>query len=79
MRVILPELDWDRWLDPTVTDAASFFDLLGPAPDDLLEAVPVGSLVNSARNQGPELVRGGRDGACRLRQSKQRIAPAQPG
>lgn len=56
MPVILPELDWDRWLDPAVTDAASFFGLLGPAPDDLLEAVPVGPLVNSARNQGRELI-----------------------
>jgi putative SOS response-associated peptidase YedK len=56
MPVILPELDWDRWLDPTLSDATSFFELLGPAPDDLLEAVPVGPLVNSARNQGRELI-----------------------
>jgi putative SOS response-associated peptidase YedK len=56
MPVILSELDWDRWLDPTLTDATSFFPLLGPAPDDLLEAIPVGPAVNSARNQGRELV-----------------------
>jgi putative SOS response-associated peptidase YedK len=56
MPVILPEFDWDRWLDPTLTDATSFFSLLGPAPDDLLEAIPVGPLVNSARNQGRGLV-----------------------
>jgi putative SOS response-associated peptidase YedK len=56
MPVILSEFDWDRWLDPTLTDPTSFFPLLGPAPDDLLEAIPVGSLVNSARNQGRELV-----------------------
>jgi putative SOS response-associated peptidase YedK len=56
MPVILQDLEWDRWLDPTLTDAASFLPLLGPAPDDLLEAIPVGPLVNSAQNQGQELV-----------------------
>jgi putative SOS response-associated peptidase YedK len=56
MPVILAEFDWDRWLDPTLTDVAAFFPLFGPAPDDLLEAIPVASLVNSARNQGRELV-----------------------
>jgi putative SOS response-associated peptidase YedK len=56
MPVILAEFDWDRWLDPTLTDATSLFPLLGPAPDDLLQAIPVGPLVNSARNQGRELI-----------------------
>lgn len=55
MPVILPEFDWDRWLDPTLTDATSFFELLQPASDDLLEAIPVGPSVNSVRNQGREL------------------------
>jgi putative SOS response-associated peptidase YedK len=56
MPVIPPEFDWDRWLDPGVTDPTSFFPLLQPAPDDLLEAIPVGPRVNSARNQGRELI-----------------------
>jgi putative SOS response-associated peptidase YedK len=56
MPVILVEFDWDRWLDPTLTDATSFFELLAPAPEDLLEAIPVGPGVNSARNQGRALV-----------------------
>jgi putative SOS response-associated peptidase YedK len=30
--------------------------LLRPAPDDLLEAIPVGADVGNARNQGRELV-----------------------
>jgi putative SOS response-associated peptidase YedK len=34
---------------------ASFMPLLAPAPDDLLEAIPVGPRVNPVRNQGPEL------------------------
>ena len=56
MPVILPESEWDRWLDTAFTDATGLFPLLEPAPDDLLEAVPVAPLVNSTRNQGPELV-----------------------
>jgi putative SOS response-associated peptidase YedK len=56
MPVILAEFDWDRWLDPTLTDPTSLLPLLGPAPDDLLEAIPVGPRVNSARNQGWELL-----------------------
>lgn len=56
MPVILPELNWDQWLDPMATNATSFFPLLQAASDDLLEAIPVGPLVNSARNQGHELV-----------------------
>jgi putative SOS response-associated peptidase YedK len=30
--------------------------LLCPAPDDLLEAIPVGADVGNARNQGRELI-----------------------
>jgi putative SOS response-associated peptidase YedK len=56
MPVILSELAWDQWLDPRLTDVTNLLPLLRPAPDDLLEAIPVGPLVNSARNQGRELV-----------------------
>ena len=58
MPVVLSESHWDTWLDPDLTDPTSLFDLLRPAPDDLLEAIPVGPLVNSARNQGRELIEG---------------------
>jgi putative SOS response-associated peptidase YedK len=56
MPVVLSELHWDNWLDPNLTDPTSLLPLLRPAPEDLLEAIPVGPLVNSARNQGRELV-----------------------
>ncbi len=55
MPVVLAPEDWRVWLD----EAASPDDLrpmLRPAPDDALVAVPVSTLVNSVRNQGPELV-----------------------
>jgi len=56
MPVVLSELHWDGWLDPKLTDPTSLLPLLRPAPDDELEAIPVGPLVNSARNQGRELI-----------------------
>ena len=55
MPVVPSELHWDSWLD----EAHRYHEpapLLRPAPDDALEAIPVGPLVNSARNQGQELV-----------------------
>ena len=56
MPVVLEERDWDRWLDPGSGDVDALAHLLQPASDDLLVAYPVGSSVNSADNDGPELV-----------------------
>ena len=56
MPVIVPQPAWDLWLDRTVTDPAAVGDLLQPAPDDFLIAVPVSPRVNSPRNNGPECV-----------------------
>jgi putative SOS response-associated peptidase YedK len=56
MPVVLEERDWDRWLDPTATDTDELTQLLVPSADDLLVAYPVSSAVNSADNDGPELV-----------------------
>lgn len=55
MPVILEERDWDRWLDPDSGDVGASH-LLQPASDDLVVAYPVGTAVNSADNDGPELV-----------------------
>jgi putative SOS response-associated peptidase YedK len=57
MPVILPESAWDRWLDREDHDAAALATLLVPAPEDVLEAYPVSTLVSRADNDGPELVR----------------------
>ncbi|MDQ4060020.1 MAG: SOS response-associated peptidase [Pseudomonadota bacterium] len=54
MPVILPPDAWDEWLDecvPAKTAAA----LLKPVADDLLEAVPISTAVNSVANDGPLL------------------------
>ncbi len=56
MPVVLEERDWDRWLDPDTGDVDALARLLQPASDDLLVAYPVGTAVNSADNDGPELV-----------------------
>jgi putative SOS response-associated peptidase YedK len=56
MPVVLEERDWDRWLDPEAGDVDALARLLLPAADDLLVAYPVGNRVNSADNDGPELV-----------------------
>lgn len=57
MPAILDRADWPRWLDPWLTDAGPVSTLLRPAPDDLLELIPVSPLVNSPNNEGPELLR----------------------
>jgi putative SOS response-associated peptidase YedK len=54
MPVLVAAGNHARWLDPAVTEAG---DLLGPAPAGELALHAVGTLVNSPRNDGPELVR----------------------
>ncbi len=55
MPVIISPEDYDRWLDPGVTDPDEVQDLLKPYPGEM-QAYPVSSAVNNARNDGPELV-----------------------
>ena len=47
---------WAAWLDPAITDPAQVREVLAPAAPGPLEAYPVRTLVNSVRNNGPELV-----------------------
>jgi len=56
MPVVLPPSAWDAWLDPANHDVEVLTGLLVPAPDPLLEAVPVSSAVGNVRNDGAELV-----------------------
>jgi putative SOS response-associated peptidase YedK len=55
MPVVLEEADWAAWLDPA-TDMAAVEGLMKPAPDGVLEAYPVSSLVNKVTNDGPQLL-----------------------
>lgn len=53
MPLVVQADDWAAWLDPTLADAG---ELLHPAADVGLSAYPVSTLVNSVRNNGPELI-----------------------
>lgn len=56
MPVMLPETAWQTWLDVRASDQAELEQLLVPAPDAEIEVWPVSTMVNSANNNGPELV-----------------------
>jgi len=54
MPLIVPESEWDRWLDP---DAPADLDFLAAPPSiDGIEMREVSTLVNNIRNNGPELL-----------------------
>jgi putative SOS response-associated peptidase YedK len=50
MPVILSPADYDRWLDPAVTDAAELQSLLDAYPAEEMLATPVSTHVNNVRN-----------------------------
>jgi putative SOS response-associated peptidase YedK len=56
MPVLLPEREWERWLDPGFGDVDALSALLVPAPDGALVMHPVSTAVSNVRNQGPDLV-----------------------
>jgi putative SOS response-associated peptidase YedK len=57
MPVILPDAKTQEdWINPREPNPLSLKRLLVPAPDDLLLARPASSLVNSVKNDGPELL-----------------------
>ena len=55
MLVILGAADEGSWLD-NATDKKEVLGLLQPCPEEILEAYPVATLVNSPRNNRPECV-----------------------
>jgi putative SOS response-associated peptidase YedK len=54
MPVILDNKDFARWLDPKRAKAEDLAPLICPAPEKLLEAVPVGLYVNNPKYDGPK-------------------------
>lgn len=56
MPLALPPESWDDWLDPALTDADTVRALLQPPAGGRFEALPVSNRVNSAANNGPDLV-----------------------
>jgi putative SOS response-associated peptidase YedK len=58
MPLVLPQSAWEAWLNPDA-DGSTVADLLTPPSAELvatLAVTPVSSLVNSVRNNGPELL-----------------------
>ncbi|WP_224005235.1 SOS response-associated peptidase [Aureimonas sp. SA4125] len=55
MPVVLDPADFARWLDCRTYDADGVDDLLRPAPDRLIEAVPVSDRVNRIADTSPEI------------------------
>ena len=56
MPVVLPRHLEDFWLDRTIDDPATLVSVLTPYPNDAMEAYEVSILVNSAANDGPEVI-----------------------
>lgn len=55
MPVILDKSDWAAWLDPAATEK-QLLSLLKPAPNDLLEAIPVSTRINKVANDDATLI-----------------------
>ena len=56
MPVIIAPEDYARWLDPANADQVSIARMLTPFPAELMRAYAVGTRVNSAKNEGAELL-----------------------
>jgi putative SOS response-associated peptidase YedK len=56
MPVILSPESFDLWLSPEKLPVEQLTPLLVPCPDALLEVVQVSALVNSVKNNSPELI-----------------------
>ena len=56
MPVVLPQGLEELWLDRSVDDPDVLASVLSPYPDDALTAYEVSTLVNSAANNGPEVI-----------------------
>ena len=58
MPAILHEANYEAWLAPKDRDKAALQALLAPYPAEEMRAYPVSPRVNSAKNDGPELIQG---------------------
>jgi putative SOS response-associated peptidase YedK len=56
MPVILDERMAEDWMNRNETEPSSFKGLLAPAPEEKLVITPASPLVNSVKNDGPELL-----------------------
>ena len=76
MPVILSPNDYNAWLDPKTTDAATLSYLFEPCPVDELTAYPVNPVVNMPGTREPTALRQCDDGCRRRPLSKQTVGAA---
>lgn len=55
MPVVIPQADFERWLDCKTGEPRHVADLLRPVEDDFFEAIPISDLVNKVANMGPDI------------------------
>ena len=75
--VVAPEA-FDFWLDGGKVDAETAAALIGPAPDELLEAYEISSAVNHAANDSAELIAPVEPGAPLAEAQPARAKPKKP-
>lgn len=56
MPMVIAPADWDAWLDPRNREVDQLRTLMAPPLDGSLDIYAVSKLVNSVRNNGPELL-----------------------
>jgi len=56
MPVILPDSDWEQWLDPAVKNAREVLPLLKPYASEAMKAKAVSVIVNSPTRDSPECI-----------------------
>ncbi len=56
MPVVLPETEYERWLDPTTQNPAALQALLKPYPSSDMTAYPVSTRVNRPENDDRECI-----------------------
>ncbi len=56
MPAIIPRAQYARWLDPALRDPVQAQAMIASYPAGEMQAVPVGSAINNARNQGASLI-----------------------
>lgn len=56
MPLVIPRENEDRWLDPSVTDVGSLYEMLRPYPTELLSGYEVGAAVHSPKINQSSLI-----------------------
>ena len=56
MPVIVPQKDYEAWLNPQIKDREALDPILRPYPDVLMDAWPVSTYVNRPANGTPRCI-----------------------